>query len=269
MDTRRSRATSRHDRTTVLAIAMVAYLLAKIVHEGLGHGSLCLLTGGELVAVASAWCDCERAPDTSAWALRAIKAAGPLANLALGGGALLALRWVHGRAAGAYALWLIAAVNLFMGAGYMLTDPWFGFGDWTAFIEGLERPLLWKIGISSLGLLIVCGAIRALVPWLGAGEQRVRNGRVLALLPWGVVGGAVMTAVAMTNTYGPKYAFTSALATVWGTSFLAWMFHVKRPPARAEPLLVTPSPAWRAVGLVALLLAIVLGHSVPLGWSLR
>jgi hypothetical protein len=41
------------DRLTLIAIAAVAYVLANIAHEGVGHGGSCLLLGGQPVALST------------------------------------------------------------------------------------------------------------------------------------------------------------------------------------------------------------------------
>jgi hypothetical protein len=35
------------DRLTIIALAVIAYALATIVHEGVGHGGACVLSGGK------------------------------------------------------------------------------------------------------------------------------------------------------------------------------------------------------------------------------
>jgi len=60
----------RNHRLAVLSIALVAYLLATRVHEGLGQGSACLLTGIDLVGVSTVGCDCDKS-GLGPWAVRA------------------------------------------------------------------------------------------------------------------------------------------------------------------------------------------------------
>ncbi len=243
----------RPDVPTALAIAVCAYVLAKVIHEGLGHGLTCVALGGKLIAVSSAWCDCER-DALGVGPNRAIKAMGTLANLALGGAAFAALRAVRGW--GHYALWLVAAVNLFMGAGYLMTDPLFHFGDWGAFLEGLPRPL--GFVLSALGAGLTVGFFFALRPrlavHLGApGPEAVARARRLTLLPWLVVGGGFMTLAALRNVHGPRFAFTSGLATVGGTFMLVWLplsFRAgKSALGSGAPAELPRSNAWLAVGL--------------------
>ncbi len=243
------------DRLTVLSIALVVYLLATLVHEGLGHGTTCLLEGGELVGVSTAWCDCDKA-GLGPRAVRIIKAAGCGANLLVGILSLLALRWA-GRGATAYFFWLLAAVNLFLCAGYLLVDPIFGFGDWDAFLDGL--PGILRVPLIAIGAALAAGTIHLLLPSLG--PDRVATGRTLCLLPWALVGGGVMSAAALHNVHGVEFAFSSALATLGGTSFLAWMYRLGW-GRRGVPITVKRSSGWLMAGFAGALLLIVLGRGI-------
>src|SRR5688572_13221616 len=82
----------RSDLVTVLAIAAIVYTLAKVFHEGLGHGLACVLAGGTLNGVSSSWCDCAN-EGFSAWALRGEKAAGTIANLLVAAAMIGVQRW--------------------------------------------------------------------------------------------------------------------------------------------------------------------------------
>ena len=41
------------DRPTLAAIAVVAFALANLAHEGMGHGGACLLAGGRALALSA------------------------------------------------------------------------------------------------------------------------------------------------------------------------------------------------------------------------
>ena len=114
---------SKPDRITVLAIAALVFTLAKVTHEGIGHGLTCLAVGGTLKGVSSSWCDCDTA-GVSAWAGRAVSATGTLANLALGAAFLIVLRRMKsGSGALAYFLWLSFAVNSGLQLQILATVP--------------------------------------------------------------------------------------------------------------------------------------------------
>ncbi|HEY6927856.1 MAG TPA: hypothetical protein VI653_30550, partial [Steroidobacteraceae bacterium] len=71
--------------STVVAIALVAYVIADVAHHGLGHGLMCWLEGGQIELLSSVFVRCSRTA-------LAIDLAGPCANLILGLIAALALR---------------------------------------------------------------------------------------------------------------------------------------------------------------------------------
>ena len=254
-----------HHLPTVISVAIVAYTAATLTHEALGHGLACLALGGELEGVSTSWCQCDKT-GLSAWAVRTGKAAGTGANVLLGAAALGLLTTRRDRGATAYALWFMAAVNLFLAAGYLLTDPLFGFGDWTAFVEGLDQPLLWRGGLVLTGALLAAGTMRALLPYLGPKAIRRSSGRLIGMLPWVAVGGLIMTAVATFNVAGMEFALSSGLATVGGTSFLAWFTALDWGEDSDDPgLLVEPDGRWVLTGMVALVVAGVFGRGLMFG----
>ena len=68
------------DRLTVAAIAIVAYALANVLHEGLGHGGACLLVGCAPKVLSSMHFDGDNSGLSRA-ATNLIEAGGTLANL--------------------------------------------------------------------------------------------------------------------------------------------------------------------------------------------
>ncbi|MDP2345628.1 MAG: hypothetical protein Q8O67_32085 [Deltaproteobacteria bacterium] len=254
---------------TVVAAAVVAYLTGAIAHEAVGHAATCVNLGGDLVGVSSTFSDCDQS-SLSPWEVRLVKAAGTIANLIVGVFALGLLHLVKSGAAG-WLCWLIAAVNLFKGGGYLMVDPLFGFGDWTAFIDGLEPRTAWRIGLTTLGLAISLLSLRVMLraaaPWLGrVPETRVPAGRVLMLFPYFVVGGGAMSAAAALNYLDLKFMFTGALATLGGTSFLAWMYFLE-PKGGGEAPVVVVQRSKRIIiaGVAALLVLIAFGCGFQFG----
>jgi len=254
---------------TVAAIGILDYVLATLVHEALGHGAACLVVDGRPAALTSAWLDC-RFDAAPTWAQPIVSAGGTLANLAAGAAAIAILRRVPTyRGATWYAIWLFAAVNLFMGGGCLFISPILGFGDWSFEGGGLAPMLPWKLALCAAGALTSVGSLVVLVrlidPLLGVGRaDRLRAARVLAWLPY-AAGCAVVSIAAFANPLGVEYVATSALATFGGTSFLAWLpaWVRARRDSRVPALDVPADAAWIAIGLVAAALCVgILGRGI-------
>jgi hypothetical protein len=74
------------DRPTLAALGVLAFAIADVSHEALGHGLATLAVGGKAVLLTT--CYFNSSGNYSKW----IPAAGGLANLAVGLGSLAALR---------------------------------------------------------------------------------------------------------------------------------------------------------------------------------
>src|SRR5438552_18917943 len=93
--------------------------LADFIHEGLGHGGACLLVGGKptlLTSMNFVWDD----NGFPQWALRVVAAGGTIANLLAGALAVARLRRPPATAHCHYVMWLYAAANLYVCAGFLL-----------------------------------------------------------------------------------------------------------------------------------------------------
>ena len=258
------------------AIAVVAYAVANVVHEGLGHGGACLLVGGRPEELNAIFFECTvqgLPPAAGKW----LAAGGCIANLALAALAGIALGAVP-RSWGAARLfvWLLLAVNLLMPFGYLLFSGLGNIGDWAEVIRGLEPPWVWR------GVLTVTGAVLygwvaprllmpPLEPFLGAAaaERQVRV-RTLTVLPY-VVGGLTFVVAGLLNPHGLYLVLVSAAAASFGgTSLLAWYpaLWARRPPVGPQdiPLGVPRSPAGLVAAAIVLILFVgVLGPGIRFG----
>jgi len=68
---------TKPDLLTIAAIAIVATVIADFIHEGLGHGGMCVATGGRPLVLSTVHFECSA--DT-----RLVAAGGTLANLIFG-----------------------------------------------------------------------------------------------------------------------------------------------------------------------------------------
>ena len=134
------------DALTIACIGIVAYILANVVHEGLGHGGACLITGGRPLLITAVNMDCSA--DN-----RLVIAGGSLMNAAAAGLFFLVGRNVRRTSPHLkYFAWLSMTVNLLDAAGYLAFSGIGGFGDWAMFIQGFSPKWAWRMGLSIVGV---------------------------------------------------------------------------------------------------------------------
>jgi hypothetical protein len=132
--------TAVDDRATLSALGVLAFALADVSHEALGHGLATLAVGGKVVLLTTCYLD--SSGNYSRW----IPAAGGLMNLAVGLGSLAVLRLLSRLdALLRYFLVLMAAFNLFFAFGYPAYSGVAKFGDWAAVISGFEPNWPWRV----------------------------------------------------------------------------------------------------------------------------
>jgi hypothetical protein len=249
------------DVVTVIAVAAVAYALATVLHEGVGHGGACLLAGGRPLVVSTV--HFEGTVDS-----RFVAAGGTISNLLFGALFWLALRASRrGAAALRYFLWMEMTVNLLQGGGYFLYSGIANIGDWAEVVRGLAPAPAWRIGLIAVGAVsywsFVKLALHELRPFLGGDRREAVPLAVrLTLTPY-LAGGALECVAGAFNPVGMVLvAISAAAASFGGTSGLAWMASLLRrwPADAAAPpqLRIGRSRAWIALGLVTAAAFIVL-----------
>lgn len=211
------------DLWTVAALAMAAAVIADFIHEALGHGGMCLATGGQPLALSTVHFECSA--DT-----RLVAAGGTLANLIFGALFFVAARAVKQAATWRYFFWLLMTFNLLDAGGYFLFSGIGNFGDWAAVVAGWQPAWAWRVALIVLGtvtyfLLFVPLCVRELRPFLGKdAENRVRRARRLTVVPY-LTAGVLCCAAGALNPVGPLLILVSAAASSFGGhSGLAWMW---------------------------------------------
>jgi hypothetical protein len=259
------RANASADTWTIVAIAVVAYALGSVIHEGIGHGGACLITGGHPVALSTVHFDCAREG-------RLVDAGGTLANFAAGLIFWIASRAVSRNARLRYFLWLSMTINLLSAGGYFLFSGVGNIGDWAAVIAGLQPAWLWRVGLVIFGIvtymLFVAIAIREMGPFLGrADAERPRRARKLTLVSY-FAGGIISCIAGMFNPVGLiLVGISAAAASFGGTSGLAWMWQLFRgrriPESSLQVGPLSQSWGWLiAGGILGLLFIFALGPGV-------
>jgi hypothetical protein len=259
------------DRVTLVASAIVAYALANIIHECLGHGGTCVAVGARLEVLSAVHAECD-VQSGSRLASALVMAAGTVANLLAGAAAWLLLRRQERRLTLLrYFLWLFMTVNLLQATGYWLFSGVANIGDWAGIIAGLEPHWAYRLILAAAGAFGYWGAIhlalRTLNPMLGDGPDRLERARTLTLLPY-LAGGILYVAAGALNPVSPRLVLISAAAASFGgTSALAWMTNWLRPPRyhpeNGRPLSIHRSMAWIVAAVaVAFVFVVVLGPGV-------
>lgn len=257
------------DRLTLLALGLLAFMLADMSHEAVGHGLATLAVGGRVNFISTCYVD--SSGHYSKW----IPAAGGLTNLAVGLGALTFLRFrPHGRPMLRYFLILVAAFNLFFAVGYPAYSGVAQFGDWAAVIDGLNPQWIWRV---VLVVVAVAGyyasmwlLIDPLAPFAGVaddeaarlvGKARIRR---ITLIPY--IGSMVVACVAASlNPKGPMQILTSGLpaaAAAFGITQMDNLIGTRR--ASSDPLKpLERSVSWIVAAVIVLgFFVLVLGRGI-------
>ncbi len=263
-----ARTGRRSDLLTVIALAVVAYALANVVHEGLGHAGACVLIGGrpQVLSAIHFEGDYEAFGARGVWA---VQAAGTVMNLVVVAASWMLLRATRPGRSSSWRLflWLVFTVNLLQATGYWLFSGLGNVGDWAAIAETTSRPGLARVVLAVVGgagyVLAILASLVALRPFAGGDDGRVARGRRIALTAY-LTGGSLYVAAGLLNPASPVLVLISAAAASFGgTSAMAWMTSVMNSPrfagtADAEP--VERSRGWiLAAAVAAVLFVFVLG----------
>ncbi|HEV7219530.1 MAG TPA: hypothetical protein VGN39_11705 [Terriglobales bacterium] len=211
------------DLLTIVAISVAATVIADFIHEGLGHGGMCVATGGRPLVLSTVHFACSA--DT-----RLVAAGGTLANLIFGAVFWAAARAVTKSASWRYFFWVLMTFNLFAAGGYFLFSGIGNIGDWADVVAGWQPAWAWRVGLAALGIVIyffvfVPLSLRELRPFLGKDTNiRVRRARQLTVTPY-VTAGVLACVAGALNPVGPLLILISAAAASFGgQSGLAWMW---------------------------------------------
>lgn len=253
------------DPLTICAISLVSAMLATVLHEGLGHAAIALLTGAQSGVLSTvAW--------SSAFESRLVAAGGTLVNLAAGLICWLVLRGAKNLSAhGRLFFYTSLAFNAFTGTGYFFFSGVTNFGDWQQVIAPMYPHWLWRTLLVAVGIGLYYGAIRmvggSLVRHVGVRLDDARRWRRLAFIPY-FSAVAVLAAGGIFNPAGIQYVWLSALpASAGADSGFLWMrYYIPKDtlPKRGAPA-VARSYAWIVVAATATLgFVIVLGRGIAL-----
>jgi hypothetical protein len=248
------------DRLTVIAISALAYIVADILHEGLGHGMTAWLSGAHRLTMSTVALQ-------SDIGTRWISANGTLVNLVFAGIFWLVLRRPRRfLPAMRYFLVLTMAANLFAGTGYFFFSGVTNFGDWAAVITGWQPHWMWQLGLAVVGVISYYASMM-----LVAAEMRPFVGRLRALAwtPY-ITEGVLAGLGGLLNPAGLFYVIASALPSTLGANCgllaLPGIMHGWKCPKEDRVSPIGRSSVWIVIGSIASVLFIfVLGRGLT--WS--
>ncbi len=231
-----------HDARTVGSIAALAFVVASLSHEALGHGGVAYLVGARHIVLSYTYLSTDIQH-------RALSAAGPLANLGEGLVAFGLARTLRRRAATTYFLFLLAAFNLLVAAAYLLYSGVSDTGDLAVVVAELPHLRLLRLGMDLLGLVLYGAVLLALRSVL----RRFHAPRPPLTATAYVVALGLNSAAGLLNPLGLRYFLLSALpaAAAANAGLLALPGMANRRLPEGALLRVERSYPWVLAGLLA------------------
>jgi hypothetical protein len=249
----------RHSIWTLSAIGFLAYYITVMWHEIVGHGSMMYLFGVRCFVLNSTNISIDglvlpaRAQNGTVGG-RLIAMNGAFSNVILGGILYYAFRVVtrkNGSLTWRVFLWLLAALNIFIGFIYPLYSGISGVADWSDAIAGLPHHALLRVLEVVIGAILSAGTVfffarsfarfpeslwrLSLVPFCAStlvfciAELRIPNGAqlmVISAVPAALLGQSILVVVTpvarrlRTQTPPAEVIPTSPIALIVGCVFV-------------------------------------------------
>ena len=256
------------DAPTLVTVSALAWALANVFHEIVGHAGAAVALGIPVRAVSTTTFSLDWDAVESVTEDRIINAAATPVNLLTGMLALAVLRWLPVKHSPLrYFLWLFAMVSFTMATWNMVTIPLLGAGDWGEITQGLSHAGLWTAGVIAIGVVVAivgyCLPLRLFLPDLA---ERPELRHTITFVPV-----ATMIVVQTLSMLASPFATAPAeanhlVASVFAYAHLiVWAVLVNRgvgprAPESVQDLTLRRSPSWLATGAVIIIVFIaVLG----------
>jgi hypothetical protein len=241
-----------HSYSTLGAIAAVAFIVACVAHEAIGHGGMCLAVGGRITLLTSVYFRCTNGGPLT-------DAAGPVMNLIVGA-ACWSLARNRPLASRSRLFFVLAmAFNLFWGAAYLIFSAVTNTGDWAFVLRdlSLEPRWLWRLLMGVLGVGMYVLSARAVGTHVPPGTPLLWSYLVSGLV-------SCVAALFFTGAVLPalREAARESLGAAVGLLFVAYRSSKQAYPSSSPSLvLVAHSNGWLLFSaLVTILFFLVLGR---------
>jgi hypothetical protein len=255
----------QHNPWTLAALGFLAYYITVMWHEIAGHGLALYLVGAHhfiLTSTSMTSPDFELLTQRISPSARFVSVAGVLANFVLGSALFPLYRFVSRRNAGltiCFFIWLLTALNFYLGFVYPLFSGIFGVADFANAIESLPNHALLRVLEVAFGVLLCTATVRIFAAIFAEfAENRWR----LALIPY-VAASLVFCAAGLRIPNGAQLMLISVMpAALMGQSILLFVTPIARrlQTTMPKPRLIALSPT--AI-LVALVFVVLIFYTAP------
>ena len=249
------------DILTLISISIVAYALEIIVHEIIGHGGICLVVGGQPLAVTSTdlFCKLANAPE---WKYKFMVSGGGLANFLAVVFCLFSLHIKRYQPHSAYFLWVLLNLNMFLASSYLIASPLLGFGDWDSFVSDLPMSTIWRFALILSGIGCSIYGMKASINALEFQFGKLGDGwvKLLSRVPPFTVGmvGLLLAFVSPLDwKRSLALAAGSLIALLWMLNLHAW----SQSPSNNEvtsDILLDRNPFWLVGGAAAFIFLVTI-----------
>lgn len=260
----RSRS-QQHNVWTLAAIGFLAYYFTVMWHEVLGHGSVMYLVGVRNFILTSTSMFPQNMHSTAGQVTlgrRLVVLGGPFSNTLLGLVLYPLFRFLTRSRANLtvrYLLWLLIALNFFLGFAYMVFSGIFGVGDFAVAIAFLPYHALLRVLEVVVGILLCVATVRFFAASFAEFPEDLWR---LALVPY-ISATLVFCAAGLRNPAGAYIMMASVVpSALMGQGILPFV----APLARRLRVAVPPSqaiPASPTAILVATVFVVIIFLTAP------
>lgn len=244
-----------HSVWTLAAVGFLAYYITVMWHEIFGHGTAGYLVGARhfiLTSTSMFSPDLPMSTQRVTLSGRFVAFAGPLANAIMGFVIYPIFRAATRRNANLtlrYFLWLLAALNFFLGFMYMVFSGIFGVGDYAAVIAFLPFHALLRTLEVLIGLLLGVVTVRFFAPSFAEFSENLWR---LSLVPY-VSATLVFCVTGLRIPNSTHFMLVAVIpASLMGQAILVFITPVARRMrvATPQPEAIRTSPVIIAIALV-------------------
>jgi hypothetical protein len=221
-------AKASDDLFTVASLASIAFIVADIAHEVIGHGVGFLLAGGHSgILTTTRLIESQRLGDRGG---DIFDLGGPFGNLLFAALPWLALRVLPPAVPRLrLLLWLVMAFSLFWAFAYLMFCGVVARGDWFALIRAAPNQWIWRIVFIALGFLLYRASINLLATELHWIDSPSRARRLL--LTSYIAGGVIACAGAALDPRGPFEILNSGALSSFGAAIGLLQIPSRIPPS--------------------------------------